>query len=220
MLRSGRAPRGPEHGPGCAYLGKLHDGDTVVLVGTWQAEGEVGRPLLSALPQRLVRRKSEWDATLVDLLTAELMREEPGQEVVLDRLLDLVLVNVVRSWLSDQQTTPGLAAAIPWWTTCSGSCTIHPEHGWTIASLARDAGISRASLARRFAEVVGDPPMTYLTHWRLAMAADLLSSTDAGVDHIAREVGYSSPFALSAAFKRVRGVSPQQHRRDSRTIAS
>ena len=174
-------------------MGQLHDGETVVLVGTWQAEGEVGRPLLAVLPQCLVRRKSEWDATLVDLLTAELVREQPGQGVVLDRLLDLVLVDAVRSWLSDQQTAPGLAASDPWWITCCDSCIIRPSTGGPSPTLARDAGVSRAALARRFADVVGEPPMTYLTHWRLAMAADLLSSTDAGIDHIAREVGYAAP---------------------------
>ena len=91
-----------------------------------------------------------------------------------------------------------------------------PAHGWTIASLAREAGVSRAALARRFADVVGEPPMTYLTGWRLALAADLLAATDLGIEQVAREVGYGRPFALSAAFKRVRGVPPQQHRRLAR----
>lgn len=92
-----------------------------------------------------------------------------------------------------------------------------PEHGWTIASLAQEVGVSRAALARRFGELVGEPPMTYLTHWRLSLAADLLVVTDGAIDRVAHRVGYSSGFALSAAFKRVRGVSPQQHRRAQRT---
>ena len=73
--------------------------------------------------------------------------------------------------------------------------------------------MSRAAFARRFGEVVGEPPMTYLTNWRLTLAADLLREREATVGSVAEEVGYASPFALSAAFKRVRGVSPRQHRR-------
>ena len=72
--------------------------------------------------------------------------------------------------------------------------------------------MSRAALARRFTELVGEPPMTFLTGWRLALAADLLREPGATVGAVARQVGYGSPFALSTAFKRVHGVSPQQHR--------
>ena len=81
-----------------------------------------------------------------------------------------------------------------------------------MATLAAKAGVSRATLARRFTELVGEPPMAYLTTWRLTLAADLLREPDATVGAVARRVGYGSPFALSAAFKRVRGVSPRDHR--------
>jgi AraC-like DNA-binding protein len=72
--------------------------------------------------------------------------------------------------------------------------------------------VSRATLARRFAELVGEPPMAFLTTWRLALAADLLREPGATIGAVAQQVGYASPFALSAAFKRVRGVSPKEHR--------
>ncbi|UMG92086.1 helix-turn-helix transcriptional regulator [Nocardioides sp. TF02-7] len=87
-----------------------------------------------------------------------------------------------------------------------------PAHPWTVGSLADAAGISRAALARRFTDVMGEPPMAYLTGWRLALAADLLSDPEATIASVARQVGYSTPFALSAAFKRERGMSPQQYR--------
>jgi AraC-like DNA-binding protein len=83
---------------------------------------------------------------------------------------------------------------------------------WTIVSLAREVGVSRATLARRFSTVLGEPVMAYLTTLRLDLAADLLREPDTTVAAVAREVGYGSPFALSTAFKRVRGVSPAQHR--------
>ena len=203
---------------GVRTWGNSHDGSDVLLVGTWAAETEAGRPLLAALPALLVRRRGDWDSTLVDLLATELMREDPGQEVVLDRLLDLLLVTVVRSWLaSEEQVTRGLAHADPTVGEALRLMHHHPEHGWTIASLAREVGVSRAALARRFGELVGEPPMTYLTHWRLSLAADLLVATDDAIDSVARRVGYGSGFALSAAFKRVRGVSPQQHRKAARS---
>ena len=88
----------------------------------------------------------------------------------------------------------------------------NPAHPWTVAELARETGLSRAALARRFTELVGEPPMSFLTSWRIALAADLLLEPGATVGSVAPQVGYSSPFALSTAFKRVRGMSPQQYR--------
>ena len=88
----------------------------------------------------------------------------------------------------------------------------NPAHPWSVESLAKATNVSRAALARRFNELVGEPPMTFLTGWRLDLAADLLCETDATIGAVAEQVGYGSPFALSTAFKRVLGVSPQQHR--------
>ena len=87
-----------------------------------------------------------------------------------------------------------------------------PDHPWTVASLAAETGASRAALARRFNDLVGEPPMTFLTGWRIALAADLLREPEATVSAVAEKVGYGSPFALSTAFKRVRGISPKEHR--------
>jgi AraC-like DNA-binding protein len=88
----------------------------------------------------------------------------------------------------------------------------NPAEPWTVATLAAEIGISRAALARRFTDLVGEPPMSFLTSWRLALAADLLREPDATVGAVARQVGYGSPFALSTAFKRVRGITPSDHR--------
>jgi len=90
-----------------------------------------------------------------------------------------------------------------------------PDHPWTVASLAREVGLSRAALARRFTEAVGEPPMTYLTGWRLALAADRLRDTDATVTAVSRAVGYASPFTFSTAFKRRYGRGPLAWRQDA-----
>jgi AraC-like DNA-binding protein len=93
----------------------------------------------------------------------------------------------------------------------------HPELPWTVAGLGEQVGLSRAALARRFTEQVGEPPLAYLTRWRLALAADLLVGTDLTLSAIAARVGYANPFALSAAFKRLHGTSPTSFR--SRHVA-
>ena len=95
-----------------------------------------------------------------------------------------------------------------------------PAEAWTVGALARRARVSRATLARRFAEVVGQPPMEFLTQWRVTLAADLILDPAETVASVARAVGYSTPYALSTAFKRVRGVSPHQHRTAQRRRAA
>ena len=87
-----------------------------------------------------------------------------------------------------------------------------PAHPWTVAALAAKAGSSRAAFARRFTALVGEPPMTYVAGWRIALAADLLRTSEITVETIAHQVGYANAFALSVAFKRIRGVSPKQYR--------
>jgi AraC-like DNA-binding protein len=144
-----------------------------------------------------------------------MIKDEPGQEAVLDRLLDLLLVGVLRAWLAFHQ------AEAPGWYRAQGDPVVgralrmlqnNPAQPWTVASLASEIGVSRAALARRFTDLVGEPPMAFLTAWRLALAADLLLEPDRTIGAVAQQVGYSSAFALSAAFKRLRGVSPKQHR--------
>ncbi|NBE50678.1 helix-turn-helix domain-containing protein [Streptomyces sp. YC537] len=84
-----------------------------------------------------------------------------------------------------------------------------PARAWTVAALAAEAGASRSAFARRFTALVGEPPLTYLTHWRMALATELLCAAPVlTVAAVARRVGYRDSFAFSVAFKRVRGISP------------
>jgi AraC-like DNA-binding protein len=192
---------------------------TMMLTGTYQMDGEVGRRLLRALPSTVVVRASEWKSPLIPLLADEIVKDEPGQDAVLDRLLDLLLIAVLRAWFARSD-----AAAPGWYQAHSdpvvGSAlrVMHaaPAEPWTVATLAREVGASRAAFARRFTELVGEPPMTYLTGWRLDLAADLLREPDSALSSVATRVGYSTPFALSAAFKRERGISPRQYRTAAR----
>ena len=198
---------------GVRSWGNATDGSTEMLVGTYRLGGEVSHRLLAALPRLLVLDHAE--AGLVTLLRTEIGKDQPGQEVMLDRLLDLLLIAVLRAWFARPESgAPGWYAAQtdPVVGRALRLMYDDPARPWTVGSLAAAAGVSRAALARRFHELVGEPPMSYLTGWRLALAADLLREPDSTVDAVARRVGYGSGFALSAAFKRVRGISPQQHR--------
>ncbi|MQY15681.1 hypothetical protein SRB5_58690 [Streptomyces sp. RB5] len=200
---------------GVRSWGNAADGGTTLLIGAYESPSELGRRLLGALPPLIVLRAGDWDSPLVPLLMAEITREEPGQSAVLDRLLDLVLISALRTWFARPD------AGAPGWYEAQSDPVIgralrllhnNPAHPWTVASLAAALGVSRAALARRFTDLVGEPPMAYLTGWRLDLAADLLREPDATVGSVARKVGYGTGFALSAAFKRVRGISPQEHR--------
>jgi AraC-like DNA-binding protein len=190
-------------------------GDTELLTGTYVLDGEVGGRLLRALPPLAVVRAAALESPLIALLAEEIVRDAPGQEAVLDRLLDLLLIAALRAWLSRE------GAQAPGWYRAHADPVVghalrlihgEPAHGWTVASLAHEAGVSRAALARRFNELVGEPPMAYLAGWRIALAADLLLEPGTTIGAVADRVGYGSPYALSTAFKRLRGISPRDHR--------
>jgi len=200
---------------GVRTWGTSTTGATVMLVGTYHMDGEVCAPLLRCLPPLLVLPAEPTTAPLVAMLGEELQRDGPGQDAVLDRLLDLLLITALRDWLGRPDS------GAPGWYAASADPVVgpalrllqhNPAHPWSVGDLAAKVGVSRAALARRFTALVGEPPMAYLTTWRLTLAADLLREPDATVASVARRVGYATPFALSTAFKRVRGVSPAQYR--------
>jgi AraC-like DNA-binding protein len=207
---------------GVRTWGNSSDGATELLTGTYNLEGAVSQRLLRALPALLVLRADEWDCPVIPLLADEIVKDEPGQEAVLDRLLDLLLIAVLRAWFARPE------AEAPGWYRAYGDPVVgralrllhhDPAHPWTVDELARETGASRAAFARRFNELVGEPPMSFLAEWRIALAADLLLEPGATIGSVAHEVGYGSPFALSAAFKRLRGVSPREHRLAASALA-
>lgn len=198
---------------GTRTWGNSATGTTVMLIGTYQDRTEVGARVLSRLPAGVVLR--QLDSPLVPLLATEIIENAPGQAAVLDRLLDLLVLTCLR------QVFAASADRAPRWYAAQDEPVIgeairllqqQPAHPWTVATLASACGVSRAVLARRFNESVGEPPMTFLTGWRIALAADLLTSPNATLASVARRVGYSTPFALSTAFKRIYRVSPAQYR--------
>ncbi|MER5770723.1 AraC family transcriptional regulator [Streptomyces sp. NPDC001985] len=189
--------------------------ETALMVGVYRLHGEVAHRLLRVLPRYLlVCEEYDWTSTR-DYLEAQLHTSGPMPQVVLDRLLDWLLVCTLREWFDRPDTEP------PAWFRALGDEVVgpalramheSPATGWTLAALAAEAGVSRTTFAKRFPEVVGESPMSYLTGWRMALAADLLAETPATVASIARRVGYADAFGFSAAFKRAKGVSPSAFR--------
>jgi AraC-like DNA-binding protein len=203
---------------GLRAWGNSADGSAEMLIGVYEADGEISRRLTGALPQVAALAADEWSSRVLPLLLDEVGRDGPGQQVVLDRLLDLLVIDALRAWFAR-------ADAAPPWYAAQGDPVVgpalrllhaRPEAPWTVAALAGQVGVSRAALARRFHALVGEPPMAYLTGWRLAVAADLLLEPGASVGVVSRRVGYGSPFTFSTAFKRAYGYSPKAHRAATR----
>lgn len=190
----------------------------VFLCGAYQFVGDVGDTLLAALPPVLHVRPGPGSRLRVttELLSQELTYRQPGQQTVLDRLLDIVLVQLLRLHFDDPATQP------PTWYTGDGHPRLsaplqamhdHPEYPWTITELAKIAGVSRSTFARLFNSVVGQTAIEYLTQWRMTLTrADLQDGTDT-LATIATRYGYASPYALSAAFTRHHGEPPGRWRR-------
>ncbi|BCY10580.1 helix-turn-helix transcriptional regulator [Actinoplanes sp. L3-i22] len=128
------------------------------------------------------------------------------------------LLHILRAWLDQApagETGTGWAAALNDPPIAAALRAMHrsPGHPWTVATLAAEAGLSRTPFARRFTELTGQPPLTYLTWWRMTTAARLLTASDAPLSTIAAEVGYTSEFAFAAAFKRRFDRPPGRYRR-------
>jgi AraC-like DNA-binding protein len=199
---------------GVRTWGNSPSGASRSLICAYEGRSEVSARLLNALPPVLVLRADEWETPLIDLLAAEAGSDGAGQEAYLDRMLDLLLIAVLRTWFDRAGNAP------TWWHAEHDPLVgpalkliyNNPAHPWTVANLAAAVGCSRAVFASRFTEQVGEPPIAFLTNWRLALAADLLRSGQSTIAAVARQVGYSTPFALSSAFKRAYGVSPNTYR--------
>jgi AraC-like DNA-binding protein len=203
-----------------------HGARTELLCGSYAFGGEAEHPVLRLLPAVLhipaVRATARRELhAVLQLLVDECAGPTIGSSAIVDRLIDVLLIQLVRAWLEEGPAPAGWLSALQ--DPVVGPCLelLHDDPGaaWTLERLAAAVHVSRATLARRFASAVGDPPMAYLARLRIDRAADLLTTTERTLASIARSVGYESDFALSKAFKRTRGTSPAEHRRQHRDEA-
>ncbi|MFI9825793.1 AraC family transcriptional regulator [Streptomyces sp. NPDC052013] len=201
-------------------LGGIHWGGdseqtTALIVGAYRASGHRHQRLLRALPRVLVVEEDAEVCAWLETAAADAAHHAAGSQALMDRLLDWALVCTLRSWFDKAGADapswyrgladPVLAPALQ-------SFHDRPAEPWTVASLAARAGVSRALFAKRFTQLMGRPPLTYLTECRMDEAEALLSDTDLGIAQIARSVGYADAFGFSAAFKRLKGLSPSTYR--------
>jgi AraC-like DNA-binding protein len=200
---------------------------------------ELRNPLLAALPPLIVvrgerGRAQPWLEGTLAFFACESESGRPGARTVLSRLADILFIQAIRAHLSEATGAAGSACgggrgylvALTDAALAPALRAIHrrPEEPWTVASLAREACLSRSAFAARFAQLVGEPPLQYLTRWRLYTAARLLrGSEEAGragavaasftLSEVAERVGYGSEAAFSHAFRRWTGVAPGAYRR-------
>jgi AraC-like DNA-binding protein len=192
---------------------------TVVIGGSYYLDRQRVHPLLDTLPDVIVLPArigmNDPIRATVQLLSNEHDGETAGSTAAIPALLDLLFTYVVRAVFETADTTTGWAAALRdrSLTTALHNIQSKPEITWTVASLARASGMSRAAFARRFTDVVGQPPLTYLTWWRMNLASQLLRETDLPLALVAQRVGYGSEFAFGKAFSRERGTAPGAYRR-------
>jgi AraC-like DNA-binding protein len=218
LQEEGTAPNGR-----VTLSGDGHSSRSDLLCGAYLLHQHRPHPLLGAMPRltHLRGRDHEGTAlgTAVSLLHTELQQGEPGASTAVASLVDVLLVYIVRAAFIQEPDSWAAALTDP--PTALALQAIHrePSTAWTVESLAQTAGLSRAAFAQRFRHLVGEPPLTYLTRWRMVTAARLLADTGDPLQAIARQVGYTSEFAFSKAFKRDYGVAPGSYRQRERTGA-
>lgn len=194
---------------------------TQLMCGYLACETRLARMLLDGLPplvQVNVRGSSSglWLENSIRYALAEARSPRPGGEGVLSKLAEVLFIEVLRLYMNEQQPgRTGWLAAVSDRIVGAALLTMHeqPAHPWTVEELAHQAGTSRSVLAERFQQLVGSPPMQYLTHWRMLLAANLLAGSNAPLARIAGEVGYQTDTAFSRAFRREYGVPPAAWRR-------
>ncbi|GIH71254.1 AraC family transcriptional regulator [Sphaerimonospora thailandensis] len=204
---------------------RLGSGDTRthLLGASYRHDRVVSLHVFDLLPPIVHIRAGRVNSALDDtvrLLTREICDPQIATTVVLDRLVDVILVQLLRRWLS---TCPDLARgswlgalADPLVTEAMVRMHQQPARPWTTETLARDLTVSRSTLTRRFQDVTGQSPGAYLTRWRMDLAARRLRDTDDSIETIARSVGYTSVYAFNRAFRRTRSQPPARFRLSTR----
>jgi AraC-like DNA-binding protein len=192
-----------------------------VICGSFEFAGPHAKSFLTVLPdwirvQKSERRGNEWLDATVRFVQHETQQAELGAETIIARLIDVMFVEAIRTWLKQQrQGSAGWLGALrdPQIGAVLGLIHQAPEKPWTVPALAAEVGMSRSPFAAKFTALVGESPMAYLKRWRLYVGATLLHQGTIALASVAERVGYESAAAFSRAFTREFGVSPGQYRR-------
>lgn len=194
----------------------------ISLGGTFRIERDNAPLLLALLPDLIyvAAQDGRFDklGRVIGLIQDECALDAPGRDMVLQRLLEVLLVEALRwRWIEGDDARAGLLNGMrdPMIARVLSAMHADVSAGWTVAELARTAGLSRSAFAARFAERLGCGPIEYLSRWRMALAKDALRQGGKTLDRIADDIGYESASAFSNAFRKRLGVSPGAYARGS-----
>lgn len=179
--------------------------------------------LVRSLPPVLQADRADdaaWMRAAFDVIGAESRRPRPGSDVVTARLADILVVQVVRSWLESATPDSGWVAGLrdPFLGRALAAFHAAPAAPWSLSSLAAEAGMSRSAFAARFRELLGEPPMSYVTAWRMDVAARLVRERELSLARVAERVGYQSEAAFNRAFRRSHGMTPGAFARHDHSV--
>ncbi|HHO0926636.1 TPA: AraC family transcriptional regulator [Escherichia coli] len=193
--------------------------ESIILAGKMDVDQTAAGQLLNVLPVVIpIRTGTDASSTLswlMERIHEEKMLLRPGASLAGNHLIQLVMIEGIRSWiLSEESALKGWMGALRDTRILSALAAIHskPEKNWQFSELAEIAGMSRASFARKFNESTGTTPLSYLTHWRMQIASRALRLSREPIKQIAFRLGYAAESTFSTVFKRVYGVSPKAHR--------
>jgi AraC-like DNA-binding protein len=194
---------------------------TTLLCGFFGCDLRPFNPLVATLPRMLHLRGSEgagWTGQFIRHAVDESQSRRPGGEALLERMSEMIFVDAVRRYVDTlPEESTGWLSGLRDRYVGRALALMHekPAGSWTIDELGRQVGLSRSALHDRFVQLIGQPPMQYLTQWRMQVAAGLLRSGSANVASIALDVGYDSEAAFARAFKRATGLPPAAWRRQT-----
>ena len=196
---------------------------TTLVAGTFRYGSGRRFPLFETLPPIIHisasnPNASPWLSSTVQLLIAESAARSPGGTVVVSRLVDVLFVQALRTFILGSGCTESGLRALGDPQIGKALQLVHdrPTEAWTVEGLARAVGLSRSAFAARFSQLVGEPPLEYIARWRMTKAAELLRESDLPLGAVAERAGYHSEAAFSRAFKRHEGTAPATYRRQAR----
>ena len=193
---------------------------TTLVCGHFEFDRDLEHPFFDALPKvihisGMANRELNWIESVAGIIIQEVNSSHPGSDVVVDRLAEVLFIQVLRSYMRQQNMTKGFFAALTDKQIRIALKMIHsnPEISWTLENISKDIGMSRSAFAARFKVLVGETPLEYITKWRMTRARELLKNPQKPLIVIAEQVGYTSEAAFNRAFKRIFKHNPGFMRR-------
>ena len=193
---------------------------TTLICGHFEFDKDFQHPFLQSLPELIhitdtERRQLSWLETATQVIMQEADSDEPGSEVVVNRLAEVLFIQILRIYIVQSNINTGYLAALKDKQIHNALSLIHhdPKNSWTLESIARTIGMSRSAFAARFKQLTGNTPMNYLANWRMNIAKEIIKEQHLSLIEIAEKVGYSSQASFNRAFKKQFRLNPGAMRR-------